>query len=119
MRLSCKFDEFVNWLRSKPAEHVVGYAGHAEACPLAKWYESQLTFVRIGKYLSSYGVQHIHSGYVGRLPEWAAQFVESVDTIYREQPVTAAQCLDLLERLHNGERLQRQFLPYVSITAGA
>lgn len=89
---------FVKWLESKPADEDVGQAGDTECCPIATYLTDVFPKVdcvdvnenEINVYRQLNGSPDINV----ETPQWARNFIETVDDIHTN--VTALDALDLL-----------------------
>lgn len=91
------------WLRSKHPGDIVGYAGGAGVCPLAKHLEEQ------GVHGPSVGSDWINGWWAGNPFQflnigWTKDFTQNIDAYYYDHddpfeysPVSAAKALEILE----------------------
>ena len=84
------------WLRSQKPDAIVGGRGKGQSCPLAsELYDAGLRHVKID--IDSYAVAY-------PLPDWAKDFVNTLDTAGDSVYVTAAEAAaimkDVRKRLH-------------------
>lgn len=98
-RSPLKYREFLNWLKSKEPGEVVGIAGRSMYCPIASYLSEKgkedLTMVRVTTgSIGFYYRDNKHPVY--KTPEWAANFVERLDTMFEDSPVTTRAALRIL-----------------------
>jgi len=109
--------EFRAYLAAQPREAVVGESCVCEGCPAAMWRRNIDGVVRI----APDAVLYVLSGDQFRSSPWLEGFVRALDeahategkdaTTYHEEPVTAGECLDILDGLPPDE--PPELLPYV------
>lgn len=78
--------EFAEWCKARANKHV-GYAGRTGSCPIANWLRSLNPGRKL--HITSYGVEEPpfeDRQVLARIPEWACEFVEALDTVIPSEP---------------------------------
>lgn len=91
-------DKFLEWLRTRSSNEIVGVRGDACGCPIARYYRDASGGHEIAVLDSERGIK-IDRGDGGRLaPEWTERFVRSVDDEPPEDKhIEAWRAIQLLE----------------------
>ena len=91
-----KRTDFINWLKAKQPDEIVGHTAMACECPIARW----LTDVFGGQFGVTRNYYSHYSEETVRRPntEWMTTFVFKLDMTY-SGPVAREQALELINRI--------------------
>ena len=88
--------KFAAWLRSKPPTEIVGENRDCHACPIALFYK-EASGCEVVIFGDGYGDYIIDRGYDKRaVPNWAADFIRTVDGDTGDGKITATRALEAL-----------------------
>ncbi len=87
-------EEFIAWLESLPPNDSLPTIASSSVCPLDRWLGNDESCVDV--------ITYFHAGFSFELPEWAKEFVHSVDFSSLDDcqdiwdTITATECLNIL-----------------------
>lgn len=92
-------EHFTRYLSSLDPDHVVGYAGSSQHCPLATYlhdmgYDNHAVLGIVVATVPDDPTKL--SRMVTNMPHWATRFVDGVDENDISAPITATMCLEVL-----------------------
>lgn len=93
-------EHFTRYLRALDPDHVVGYAGSSQHCPLATYlYDMGYADHAVGSItvLAPRADDPDNMArMIANMPQWAIRFVDGVDENDTAAPITASMCLEVL-----------------------
>lgn len=92
-------EDFEKWLRSQPANFVVGYSNCGYNCPIQRFLTTEFAHIAEGFVVYEDG---LYCRFLGEnvlkwyLPVWAINFIQLVDGNNNDIPLTVEYCLSVL-----------------------
>lgn len=99
--MNIKRREFKDWLLSLPKGAEVGRARLDGSCPIANYVKKDTGYTFVQVY-PGFGYRTSIQSLIPtkfKLPKWSAKFIEAVDKVKSDRPITREKALEILRRI--------------------